>query len=99
MGVAAEVVQNVFRSTEGRPGIDDPLPGEELPEELAEAFGVGELLKRAMELELVFEQELPECSGELATEDTAENADGQEELARSSTDRDDRPELPCDNGR
>jgi hypothetical protein len=37
-----------------------------------------------MELELVFEQELPERGDELATEDTAENADRQEELARCS---------------
>ena len=84
MGVAGEVVQNVFRPTEGWLGIDDPLLGEELAEELAEAFGVGEFLKRAMELELVFEQELPERGDELTAEDATQNADRQEELPRGS---------------
>jgi hypothetical protein len=37
-----------------------------------------------VELELVFEPELPERSGELAAEDAIENADGEEELPRGS---------------
>jgi hypothetical protein len=39
MGVAGEVVQNVFRSTEGWLGIDDPLPGEELLRNLRKRSG------------------------------------------------------------
>ena len=41
MGVAGEILQNMFRPTEGWLGIEDPLLGEELSQELAEAFWLG----------------------------------------------------------
>jgi hypothetical protein len=79
VGVAGKIVENVFGSTEGRLGIDDPVLGEELPEEAPEAFRCGEFLERAVELELAVEQKLLELGGELAAEDAAENPDRQEE--------------------
>ena len=79
VGVAGEIVENVFGSTEGRLGIDDPVLREELPEEMPEAFGCGEFLERDVELELAPEQKLLEFGGELAAEDAAENPDRQEE--------------------
>ncbi len=79
VGVAGEVVEDVFGSTEGRLGVDDPVPGEELPEETSEAFRCGEFLERAVELELVPKQKLLEFGGELAAEDPAENTNRQEE--------------------
>jgi hypothetical protein len=45
MGVAGQVVENMFRSAEGRLGIDDPVLPEELPEETAEAVGRGKMLQ------------------------------------------------------
>jgi hypothetical protein len=37
--VAGKIVENVFGSTEGRLGVDDPVLGKEPPEEMLEAFG------------------------------------------------------------
>jgi len=38
VGVAGEIVENVFGPTEGRLGVDDPVLGKEPPEEMLEAF-------------------------------------------------------------
>ncbi len=37
MGVARQVVENVLGAAEGRLGIDDPVPVEELPDKAAKA--------------------------------------------------------------
>lgn len=79
VGVAGEIVKNVFGPTEGRLGIDDPALGEELFEQALEAIRRCKFLERAVELELAPEQKLLEFGGELAAEDTAENPDRQEE--------------------
>lgn len=79
VGVAGEIVENVFGTAEGRLGVDDPVLGKEPPEEMLEAFRCGELLERAVELELALKQKLLEFGGELAAEDAAENPDRQEE--------------------
>ena len=79
MGVAGEIVENVFGTTEGCLGVDDPVLGKEPPEEMLEAFRCGEFLERAVELELALEQKLLEFGGELAAEDAAESPDRQEE--------------------
>jgi hypothetical protein len=79
VGVAGKIVQYVFGSTEGRLGVDYPVLGKELPEEMLEAFRCDEFLERAVELELALEQKLLEFGGELAAEDAAENPDRQEE--------------------
>jgi hypothetical protein len=50
VSVAGQIVENVFRSTEGLLGIDNPLLGEELAQELAEALRSGKLLERAVNL-------------------------------------------------
>jgi len=79
VGVACEIVEDVIGATERRLGIDDPVLREELLEETLEAFRYCQFLKRAMELQLVLKQKLLEFRGELATEDAAQNANGQEE--------------------
>ena len=79
VSVAGEVVEDVFRSTERRLGIDDPVLREDLSQETLEAFRPREFLERAMELQLALEQKLLEFGGELATKDAAENPDRQEE--------------------
>jgi hypothetical protein len=48
VSVAGQIVENVFRPTEGWLGIDDPLLGEELAQELPEALRSGKLLERAV---------------------------------------------------
>jgi len=48
VGVAGQIVKNVFRSTEGWLGVDDPLLGEELAQEQPEALRSGKLLERAV---------------------------------------------------
>src|SRR5450432_3876137 len=85
VSVAGEVVEDMFRPTERRLGIDDPVIREELAQETLEALRCCEILERTMELQLVLEQQLLEFRTELATEDAAQNADGQEE-ARGSRD-------------
>lgn len=77
--VAGQVVENVFGSPERRLGVDDPVLGEELPEETLEELRRCEFLERAMELQVALEQKLLEFRGELATEDAAQDTNGQEE--------------------
>ena len=77
--VAGEVVEDVIWSTEWRLGINDPVLGEELPEETLEAFRCCEFLERAVKLQLVLEQKLLEFRSELAPEDAAQNTNGEEE--------------------
>jgi hypothetical protein len=50
VSVAGQVVENVFGSTEGWLGIDDPLLGEKLAQELLEALRLGKLLERAVKV-------------------------------------------------
>jgi hypothetical protein len=79
VGVAGEIVEHMLSAAEGRLGIDDPLLRIELSQEMSESLSVGQVQQRAMELELALQQQMLEFSEELATEDTAENADGQQE--------------------
>ena len=44
MGVAGQVVENMFGAAEGRLGVDDPVLSEQLPEETGEAAGSGQML-------------------------------------------------------
>jgi len=87
VGVAGQVLENVFRSAERRLGIDDPILHEELSQETPEAFRCCEFLKRAMELELALEQKLLEFRGDLATEDAAQNTNGQKEREEATIHR------------
>jgi hypothetical protein len=50
VSVAGQVVENMFRSAERWLGVDDPLLGKELAQELPEAFRSREFQKRAVEL-------------------------------------------------
>src|ERR1700730_14012575 len=82
MGIAGQVVENIFGAAEGWLGVDHPVLLAEFPEEAAECARQGKLLQRAMELEpFVFEQFIKPCP-ELAAEAAAKCLDGQEEAAR-----------------
>ena len=82
MGVAGEVVENMFGTAEGRLGIDDPVFSAELSKPLAEAIRRGKLVEGVVELEPVLLEQLTEFVRELPAEDPAEHLDGEEEPAR-----------------
>ena len=82
MGIAGQVVENMFGTAEGRLGIDDPVLVAEFPEKVAEGLRQGELLKRSMKLQPVVLEQLTELVTELLAEDFAECLDGQEETPR-----------------
>ena len=84
VGIAREIMQNMFGAAEGWLGVDDPVLSEELSQKSAEGTWFGESLKRAVELELVLLEELSESRGELASKDATECTDGQEEAVRRS---------------
>ena len=82
VGIASQVVENMFGAAEGRLGVNDPGLLAEFPEEVVERVRRGELLKRAMELEAVLLEKFTKLVAELLAEDFAECLDGQEEAAR-----------------
>ncbi len=55
VGIAGQVVEDVFGSTERWLGVDDPVLREELLQETMEALRRCEFLERTMELQLVLE--------------------------------------------
>ena len=82
VGVAAEIAQRVFRSAEGRLGIDDPI----VTEQRSQPGGEGSRLRKGREVtierELVVVEGGLQSGDELATEDAAEHLDRQEEPVR-----------------
>ena len=44
MGVAGQVVENMFGAAEGRLGVDDPVLSGKLPEEVGGSAGSGQML-------------------------------------------------------
>src|SRR5258705_3108400 len=78
VGVARQVVENLFRTAEGWLGVDDPVLSAKLPKEVAETAGRGEILDGVVKLQPVLLEEFTESSSELAAEDFTECFDGQE---------------------
>ena len=78
VSVVSEIAQHVFRSTEGRLGIDDPVLSKQHSEPGCEGLRISKRSELAVELN----RGIAECSlergDELAAEDTAEHLDGQE---------------------
>src|SRR5258708_15695749 len=79
MGVSAEIAQRVFRSAEGRLGIDDPVVAEQRPEPCGEALWLRQRCKVAAEREPILVEGGLQSGDELAAKDPAENLDRQEE--------------------
>jgi len=79
MGVAAEVTQHVFRSAEGRLGMDVPFLFAELVDQLFERGRIAESSSRTSEVKQVLAVEVAESCEELLTEDGAQNGNRQEE--------------------
>src|SRR3954454_13662912 len=79
VGISGQVVQNLFRSPEGRLGVHHPVVDEQSLEEAAETGFRGEMLERAVELEFAAPEQVVEGLCELAAEDAAERNDRQKE--------------------
>ena len=79
VSVVSEITQHVFRSTEWRFGVDDPVLSEQHSQPGREGLRIG----KRRELTMKLKRGIAECSlergDELAAEDTAEHFDGQEE--------------------
>ena len=79
MSIGAEITQHMFRSAEGRLGVDDPVVAEQYSQPRAEGVWLGKRQQAAVELELTSMEGATKSGDELAAEDTAEHADGKEE--------------------
>ena len=79
MGVATEIAQRMFRSCEGRLGIDDPVVAEQRPEPGGEGSWFRQWCEVTVELELVVVEGGLQSGDELAAKDPAEHLDRQKE--------------------
>ena len=79
VGVATEVVEDLFGAGEGRLGIDHPLGLAGCPEVLGEALRVGERLQLAREAQAAGLESILQRREEYAAEVTREDPDRQEE--------------------
>ena len=79
MSIGAEITQHMFRSAEGRLGVDDPVVAEQYSQPGRECARLGQRQQVAMELELTSMEGVAKSSNELAAENAAEHTDGQEE--------------------
>jgi len=79
MSIGAEITQHMFRSAEGRLGVDDPVVAEQYSQPCAEGVWLGKRQLAAVELELTSMEGVAKSGDELAAEDTAEHTDGKEE--------------------
>lgn len=79
VGVSAEVAQDMFRSAEGRLGIDEPsLPGQ-LRDQLLEPRSITEIACRTSQVEQVLTVEMAKSGEKLLAEDGAQNGNRQRE--------------------
>jgi hypothetical protein len=79
MGVSTEIAQRVFRSAEGRLGIDDPVVAEQGSEPCGEGPWFYKWREVAIELKLVLVEGGLQSGDELAAKDPAEHLDREEE--------------------
>ena len=79
MGVSTEIAQHMFRSSEGRLGIDHPVVAEQDPQPSSEGAWLGKMQEISVELERTLMEGVTQSGDELTAEDAAEHADGQKE--------------------
>lgn len=79
MGVAGQIMKDVFWSAEGWFGIDDPVLLEQSAQKHSEVFFLRQWHAFAVEPELVVAESTPQSSHELATKNAAEDLHRQEE--------------------
>jgi len=85
MGVAAQVVENLFGTAEGRFGINDPLGLAKRSQVVGECMGITESLQGGKELQLALIKGSLEVFEELAPEEARQHTHGEEE-ARAAGD-------------
>ena len=79
MGIGAEIAQHMFGPPKGSLGINDPVVAEQHPQPCSKRAWLGKMQKVAVELKRASMKGVAKSGDELAAEDTAEYADGQEE--------------------
>ncbi len=79
VGVSAEIAQRVFRSAEGRLGIDDPVVAEQRSQPCGEGPWFRKWREVAIELKLVLVEGGLQSGDELAAKDATEHLDREEE--------------------
>src|SRR5271163_3088248 len=82
VGVATEIAQRVFRSAEGRLGINDPVVAEQRSKPCGEEARLRQWCEVAVEGEPVLVEGALESDDELTAKDAAEHLDRQEEPVR-----------------
>jgi hypothetical protein len=80
MGVTSQVLEDRRGATEGSFGIDDPLGPPGLGDQAREPRTLGQRFERSMEPKTSIVERLEEQSEKLASEQAAQNPNGQEEV-------------------
>ncbi len=81
MSVGAEIAQHMFRSSKGLLGVDEPVVAEQQTQPGSEGAWLRKVREAAVKLKLTSMESVAQSFDELAAEDAAEHADGQEEGA------------------
>src|ERR1019366_1125793 len=79
MGVRAKIAQHMFWAAEGSFGVDDPVMAEQDSQPRGEGTWLGQRQQTAVELEFTSLKGVAKSGDELAAENAAKHADGQEE--------------------
>ena len=79
MGVAAEIMENMLGTPEGRLAVDDPVLPEQWAEEGGERLRFREKLEVPVEAQLAVVEGPSESGDKLAAEDSPQHLDGQKE--------------------
>src|SRR5215813_2823771 len=80
VGVAAEIVEHMFRATEGRLRVDHPVFSEQQAKPGSEGLGLRERSQVSEEVQPAVEEGLPESGHELAAKDATKHVNREEKL-------------------
>jgi hypothetical protein len=80
MGIAGQVLEDVFRSAEWWLGVDHPILPEQLSQKAVKDLGFSQMPEMAMEAEFLLAEQALQPGNELAAKDTAEYSYREEEV-------------------
>src|SRR5215470_18509132 len=80
VGVAAEIVEHMFRATEGRLRVDHPVFSEQQAKAGSEGLGLRERSQVSVQVQPAVTEGLPESGHELAAKDATKHVDREEKL-------------------
>jgi hypothetical protein len=80
MGITREVSQNLFGSSKGRLGVNNPVGLPQLPGQARELGGLRPASRGAVKTELAFSVSILEQGKELAPEEAAQHSDRKKEV-------------------